>query len=254
MSTSLLDSPRHGFRSTPSAATSSAKPRAAYMSQNTTTWSNWFRTLLGLREDRVDMHVRALQVPPDSGTRVGEQVLAQALDDLRTLGQDRVLRQLWRRLPQQRCAWRDRPDRPLHGRLRRCRRSSAASGAELGLRTQIVPGLQTSLAFWRLDSDSELVYAADAGATEPNGASKRHGVEWNNQPGAQSPGCWSTPTWRGRTRASRAAIPTASRATSSPTRSASVGLLGVTLHELGPWSAGFVRASSAAIRCRRTAR
>jgi hypothetical protein len=53
-------------------------------------------------------------------------------------------------------------------------------GLELGMRTELVPGLQSSLALWRLDIDSELVFVGDAGETEPSRASRRHGVEWNN--------------------------------------------------------------------------
>ena len=57
----------------------------------------------------------------------------------------------------------------------------AARGWELGLRTEALPGLQSSLALWRLDMDSELVYVGDAGATEASAASRRRGVEWNNR-------------------------------------------------------------------------
>jgi hypothetical protein len=53
-------------------------------------------------------------------------------------------------------------------------------GSELGLRTEIVPGLQTSLALWQLNLGSELVFAGDAGDTEPSGSSKRYGIELNN--------------------------------------------------------------------------
>ncbi|MRW92959.1 TonB-dependent receptor plug domain-containing protein [Duganella sp. FT80W] len=53
-------------------------------------------------------------------------------------------------------------------------------GGELGLRTEIVPGLQSSLALWRLDIASELVFVGDAGETEASRASHRHGIEWNN--------------------------------------------------------------------------
>lgn len=53
-------------------------------------------------------------------------------------------------------------------------------GEELGLRTEIVPGLQSSLALWRLRLDSELLFVGDAGETEPQRASRRHGIEWNN--------------------------------------------------------------------------
>jgi len=50
-------------------------------------------------------------------------------------------------------------------------------GAEAGLRTEIVPAVQTSVSLWRLDLDSELVFTGDAGRTEPSRASRRQGVE-----------------------------------------------------------------------------
>ena len=56
----------------------------------------------------------------------------------------------------------------------------ATKGVELGARTEWLPGLQSSLAVWRLDIDSELLFVGDAGETEPSRASRRHGVEWNN--------------------------------------------------------------------------
>ena len=53
-------------------------------------------------------------------------------------------------------------------------------GEEIGARTEFIPGLQTSLALWRLSLASELVFSGDAGDTEPSRASRRHGVELNN--------------------------------------------------------------------------
>jgi outer membrane receptor protein involved in Fe transport len=53
-------------------------------------------------------------------------------------------------------------------------------GGELGLRTEAVPGLQSSLALWILKLGSELVFVGDAGDTAPSRASRRHGVEWSN--------------------------------------------------------------------------
>ncbi len=53
-------------------------------------------------------------------------------------------------------------------------------GAELGLRSEIVPGLQSSMALWRLRSGSELVFSGDAGDTSASRGSKRSGIEWNN--------------------------------------------------------------------------
>ena len=53
-------------------------------------------------------------------------------------------------------------------------------GGELGIRTEAVAGLQSSLALWQLELDSELVFSGDAGDTQPSRASKRTGIEWNN--------------------------------------------------------------------------
>ena len=56
----------------------------------------------------------------------------------------------------------------------------SSRGQEIGVKSQIVPNLQTSLAIWRLDFDSELVYVGDAGNTEAGRPSRRTGVEWSN--------------------------------------------------------------------------
>jgi hypothetical protein len=53
-------------------------------------------------------------------------------------------------------------------------------GMELGARTAWLPGLQTSLSVYRLDFDSELTYAGDAGTTEAGPPSRRYGVEFSN--------------------------------------------------------------------------
>jgi outer membrane receptor protein involved in Fe transport len=55
-----------------------------------------------------------------------------------------------------------------------------AKGYELGLRSALVPTLQTSLALWRLDLASELRFVGDAGTTEPSFPSHRVGIEWAN--------------------------------------------------------------------------
>ncbi|MDB6000142.1 MAG: TonB-dependent receptor, partial [Rhizobacter sp.] len=55
-----------------------------------------------------------------------------------------------------------------------------SKGGEIGVRTELVPGLQSSLSLWHLTLGSELLFVGDAGDTEPNRASRRYGVEWNN--------------------------------------------------------------------------
>lgn len=53
-------------------------------------------------------------------------------------------------------------------------------GAEVGIRTLAVDGLQSTLSVWWLDIDSELIFVGDAGATEASRPSRRYGVEWAN--------------------------------------------------------------------------
>jgi hypothetical protein len=56
-----------------------------------------------------------------------------------------------------------------------------AKGAEIGLLTRPLPGLETRLALFALTLGSELVFQGDAGTTVPSRASRRVGVEWNTR-------------------------------------------------------------------------
>jgi outer membrane receptor protein involved in Fe transport len=104
---------------------------------------------------------------------------------------------------------------------------------ELGARSEMLPGLQSSLALWKLDFDSELVYVGDAGATEPNRPSRRHGVEWNNR---YIPLPWllldADLAWS----QARFATP-APEGDYVPNAVNRIASIAVTLRELGPWSA-----------------
>ena len=55
-----------------------------------------------------------------------------------------------------------------------------ANGAEAGVRTVALRGLQTTATLWHLSFDSELVYVGDSGSTEAGPASRRTGVEITN--------------------------------------------------------------------------
>lgn len=203
--------------------------------QNTTTWLPWLRTLLGLREDHVSMDVRALQTPSNGGHAAGNKVSPKVS---LVFG------------PWDKTGFFANAGRGFHSNDARGVVATegstdavpvlvASKGEELGLRSEIVPGLQTSLAFWRLDSDSELVCSADRGATEANGASKRHGIELNNHLVLNR---WllidADMAWTH----ARYADANANGETGNFIGNAvsRVGLFGMTLHQLGPWSAGLV--------------
>lgn len=55
-----------------------------------------------------------------------------------------------------------------------------SKGLEVGARTEIIPGLQSTFAVYRLDFDSELLFIGDAGNTEAGRASRRVGFEFSN--------------------------------------------------------------------------
>jgi hypothetical protein len=57
---------------------------------------------------------------------------------------------------------------------------SRAMGAEFGMRTVAVKGLQTTVTGWYLDFDSELIYVGDSGSTDIGPASRRTGIEITN--------------------------------------------------------------------------
>ena len=110
-------------------------------------------------------------------------------------------------------------------------------GAEVGVRTEVIPHLQTSLALWGLDMDSELLFTGDAGTTEPSRASRRLGVEWSAR--------WQPLRWL---LFDLDVSWSHARFTSPDPDPAVVGdhipgaietavAAGVSIHELGPWSA-----------------
>ena len=112
-----------------------------------------------------------------------------------------------------------------------------SKGGELGLRTEIVPGLQTSLALWELKLGSELVFSGDAGDTQASRPSRRYGVELNNHYLARS---WLL--MDGDVAVSRARFTTDDPTTPGHEIPGSVNTvvsLGATVVDRGPWFGHF---------------
>jgi outer membrane receptor protein involved in Fe transport len=53
-------------------------------------------------------------------------------------------------------------------------------GTEVGVRSKLVPDLDSSVSLFLLDQDSEIVFNGDAGDTSASRPSRRYGVEWTN--------------------------------------------------------------------------
>jgi outer membrane cobalamin receptor len=107
-----------------------------------------------------------------------------------------------------------------------------SQGMEIGLRTEIVPTMQTAVSLYRLDFDSELTFVGDAGTTEAGRPSRRTGIEFSNY---YKPFKWLSIDFdaafaRARSRGSDPAgnfIPGAVEG---------VGQLAVTVDKVGPWN------------------
>jgi outer membrane receptor protein involved in Fe transport len=108
-------------------------------------------------------------------------------------------------------------------------------GSEIGMRTEIVPGLQSSLALWRLAIDSELLFIGDAGVTEATRPSRRRGIEWNNHYVASSWLLFDLDLAASRARYADASLD-GDRIPGALNRVLSFG---ATLRDAGPWSGSF---------------
>jgi outer membrane receptor protein involved in Fe transport len=109
-----------------------------------------------------------------------------------------------------------------------------SKGYEIGLRTNLVPTLNSTLTLWKLNLESELLFVGDAGTTQATRPSKRSGVEWTN---TWKPKPWLTFdadfTWAS-PRFSDGVVG-ANRIPGSPEKVAS---LGVSVDAIGQWFGG----------------
>jgi outer membrane receptor protein involved in Fe transport len=143
--------------------------------------ADW-RAVLGLRADHLAARVDALSLPANGGRASGGQISPKF-----TL--------VWTATPRTELfvnAGRGLHSNDARGMTTRIDPRSGdaldpvptwvpVDGAELGLRTQAVQGLQSSLVLWGLRSASELVYVGDAGSNEASLASRRRGIEFSNR-------------------------------------------------------------------------
>ncbi|CAL1239714.1 TonB-dependent receptor [Candidatus Methylocalor cossyra] len=150
--------------------------------KNQTQWLPKFRTVAGLRSDTFLFDVKDKLVPQNSGQTAStllspklSLVFGPWFDSEWFINLGYGFHSNDARGVTARVARND-PATPMAGAPGLVRQR----GAEAGVRTQILPGQVSTLAIWWLHSDSELVFAGDAGTTEPTGASERYGVEWTN--------------------------------------------------------------------------
>ena len=106
-------------------------------------------------------------------------------------------------------------------------------GMELGLRTEALPKMQTAVALYRLDFDSELTYIGDAGMTEAGAASRRYGIEFSNY---WRPLKWLSLDFDAAFARARSLNGAQGAGPRIPGAVEGVGQLALSVDKLGPWS------------------
>ncbi len=148
--------------------------------ENSTAWTPTFRTLLGARYDRMAVDVRS-SIAGNAGQHTADLTSPKLSFILGPWNKTEYFVNLGsgfhsndargviaRIAPKE-----GTPIDPAPALVR-------TTGSELGLRTEAIAGLQSSLALWQLNIGSELVFSGDAGNTGASGASRRWGLEFNN--------------------------------------------------------------------------
>ncbi|MEQ1529320.1 MAG: TonB-dependent receptor [Methylococcales bacterium] len=144
-------------------------------------WLDKFRTITGLRSDFFDFDVKSYSLPINSGNK-GAALLSPKLSFILGPWADT---EFFLNLGY---GYHSNDARGASIRIDPLSKQSVNSvdplvwsrGGEIGLRSQTIKGLNSTLALWWLQLDSELVFVGDAGTTEPSGRSERYGVEWTN--------------------------------------------------------------------------
>lgn len=208
--------------------------------QNTIIWSHWLRTLVGLRDDSIFMNMNSYSLAQNSGSASANQISPKLSVILGPWAKTEFFVNAGRGFHSNDARGViDRIDPTTGGPARVVPAMVSSFGEEIGARTEIIRNLQSSVALWSLDSNSELVYSADSaiGSFEPNGASKRYGVEWNNH--------WIPDRWLlldadiAWTHARYATMNDNGEAGNLiPNAVSRVALLRATIHNSGTWSAG----------------
>jgi outer membrane receptor protein involved in Fe transport len=145
-------------------------------------WTPWFRTVLGAREDYFHNAVDS-NLAVNSGIATGRQFSPKASFIFKPWEKTEFYANLGRGFHSNDARGTTiRVDPKNPGTPATTERVLvAAQGVELGARTEFIPGLQTSLALYQLNYDSELLFAGDAGSTADTGRpSRRTGFELSN--------------------------------------------------------------------------
>lgn len=170
---------------------------AAYV-QNTMRWTDWFRTTIGWRGDYYNATVNSLFDANNSGkasASLGSPKFSMTFGPFYNtelfvgagmgMHSNDARGSTIREVPVDRVQDPNAASDPLSASPLLVR----TKGAEAGIRTRLIPGLDSTFSVFMLDQASEIVFSGDGGDTEASRASRRFGIEWTNK---YKPANWVT--------------------------------------------------------------
>jgi outer membrane receptor protein involved in Fe transport len=163
-----------------------AVTQSSYSAYSTlkTTWSEHVRTEIGLRADRFDFDVRS-NVAANSGSADDAIVSPKFSLILGPWSETEFFVNVGKGFHSNDARGTTIRVDPTDGvtPVDRVDPLVDALGADIGMRTAVLPNLQLTASLWTLKLDSELLFVGDAGITEASRESERRGVEagaiWN---------------------------------------------------------------------------
>ncbi len=151
--------------------------------ENTLYWTDWLRTTLGWRGDYYDGKVDSIFDPNNSGhteAAVGSPKFRMVLGPFNKTELFFGAGMGFHSNDARGATITESPTDPTT-KLGASPLLVRTRGAEAGVRTRIVPGLDSSVSLFILDQASELLFSGDAGDTSASRPSERYGVEWTNR-------------------------------------------------------------------------
>ena len=186
--------------------------------ENNTAWTPRFRTVMGLRFDQFNARTHNTLAAGATTTQQSQQLSPK-------------FSAIWGAWAN--TEWFFNAGQGFHSNDARSQAGLTRSqGEELGLRTQALPNVQSTLALWRLNLASELHYMGDTGTTEVGRPSQRTGLEFTNRWSPQrhlsleANLAWSRPRY----------TDTSSSGNEVPNAVQKVAQLHATANHLGAWS------------------
>jgi outer membrane receptor protein involved in Fe transport len=151
--------------------------------QNTVKWNDWLKTTIGLRGDYYQAHVHSIFDPNNSGDASAAIASPKFTMVLGPFHKTEFFVGAGYGMHSNDARGATITEEPTDPSIK----VSASpllvrtKGVETGVRTKILPGLDSSLSLFALDQDSEIVFNGDAGDTSASRPSQRYGVEWTNR-------------------------------------------------------------------------